>query len=184
MGDLDALFPVRVLQVVDQAGLSNVTGGFYLPPAPSLSAGARPVANNTKGYGITLPTTKLTQGAWFFNIATADAAGLYSWGLYGPTGVLIAASTPAGFAATGRNSVILNFTLLPQTLNAGIYYICVAANSNVLVYNEALDTATNALIFGSSSNFGASANGVCPANINLGSLTSPSGVYPAQAALL
>lgn len=101
---------------------------WYSKPAiGTLGAGdfANPI-NTYNLFGFFLPA-QVRFNKLYIQVSTADAAHLYSVGVYDTNGTLQGSSTPAGVTGTGTQA----FTMAggPVTLNPGRYYLSFTGNS-------------------------------------------------------
>lgn len=109
----------------------------------------------------TLPAT-LVLSNLAVDVKTADAVGLYSWGIYDVSGTLKAATAAASLPSTGLVSRAA--TGAPITLPAGNYLFAVTGNSTTAAFGIAL-SAGGVTALASSTSATASAGGVLPSSI-------------------
>lgn len=127
----------------------SVIPGFNYLSVLNPTAGFRSTANATTMFGIPLPGLSLDQGI-VIDINTADAIGLYDFGIYNGSGVLVIHTGAIHLPSTGLTSLPWTGTL-PVTLAAGMYYLAYTGNANTAIW------------YGASNNPG---NPICPALVN------------------
>lgn len=142
--------------------------GFNFIGFSSVGANYKANPNATAMFGLVLPALSLSEG-FVLDIDVTDAVGLYDFGLYNSSGVLVISTGAHTLPSGGIQSLAWAGTL-PVSLTAGMYYIGITGTANTAVWwgaandpgNPICPAQTNAATGGATTGGTLNASGVTP----------------------